>query len=139
MQKIITKFEKLENALFRLEEVCQEDFNNRFIGDATIKRFEFTFELLWKFFKEYFMIEGLTLNSPREILKHAYSSHIIYNEKIWLAMLNDRNLTSHIYDQATADEILLHIKNYIPVFRKTVDYIKAELLPKLKLLTDENL
>ena len=128
MQKVITKFEKLENALFQLEDACQENLKNRFICDATIQRFEFTFELFWKFLQEYFRAQGVQLNFPRDVFSQAYSAKIVPEEKIWLEMLKDRNLTSHTYDQSVADEILSHIKIYTPIIRKTVNYIKKNLL-----------
>lgn len=140
MQKIITKFEKLELALKTLENIYQKEVTeDRATIDATIQRFEFTFELLWKVLKAYFEIKGIELQFPRETLKQAYVSKIINDEQIWLAMLKDRNLTSHTYDKELADLIFKDIKNYVPVIRETVDYIKKNLLPKLELLTDTSL
>ncbi|MCZ6902205.1 MAG: HI0074 family nucleotidyltransferase substrate-binding subunit [Rickettsia endosymbiont of Ixodes persulcatus] len=69
--------------------------------DATIQRFEFTFELAWKFLKEYFVEKGIVLNYPKEVLKEAFTAGII----IWIYMLADRNMTSHTYDEKLADEI----------------------------------
>jgi nucleotidyltransferase substrate binding protein (TIGR01987 family) len=42
------------------------------------------------------------LNSPRPILREAYSAGLIDNEELWLNMLKDGNSTSHLYDEAVA-------------------------------------
>lgn len=55
--------------------------------------------------------EGLIgLNSPKSVLKEAYSSGIIDDEKLWMNMLLDRNATSHMYNQNNAIEICENIK-----------------------------
>lgn len=50
------------------------------------------------------------LNSPKTVLKEAFSAGIIENEKLWMNMLMDRNATSHIYDENKAIEICKNIK-----------------------------
>ena len=46
---------------------------------------------------------GVTVrDTPRDILKTAYQKNLINNEKVWLSMMEDRNLTSHIYKEAQA-------------------------------------
>ncbi len=140
MNKVFTKFSKLELALNALEKIYQKEVTeDRGTIDATIQRFEFTFELFWKFLQEYFRLKGIQLSFPKDVLKQAYEAKIIHTESIWLKMLKDRNLTSYTYDKELADLVFKDIKNYVPIFRETVNYIKTKLLPKLELLTDDNL
>ena len=75
--------------------------------DGLIQRFEFTFELAWKSLKEYLEDQGLMMNiaSPRGVLKEAFAAGVIHDEAAWNAALKARNMTSHVYDEATADEI----------------------------------
>ena len=55
----------------------------------------------------------------------AFKMGLIDDEKICLDMLDDRNLTAHIYDKETADEIFESIKNnYIPGIRKIIERLK---------------
>lgn len=109
------KFEKFKKAFAALEAIytkpVQEDRVNI---DATIQRFEFTFELAWKFLKDYFWEQGVELNYPKEIIKEAFASHLIDNEEIWIKMLKDRQMTSHTYDEKLADEIYIRIRSYVP-------------------------
>ena len=124
MSKSKIKFEKFKKALISLEAIylkpMQEDRSNI---DATIQRFEFTFELSWKFLKDYFMERDLELNFPKETIQKAFEVHLIENEDLWINMIKDRNMTSHTYDEALAVEIYMRIRNYVPEFRKLADGI----------------
>ncbi len=128
MSKIKLKLEKLDKALTSLEKIylkpIQEDRSNI---DATIQRFEFTFELFWKMLKLFLHDKGLEVNYPKDILKEAYMSNLLEDEEIWLKMLEDRNLTSHTYDENLADEIFKRIKLYTPIIRKDFTKIVTEI------------
>ena len=118
------KLQEFEKALRRLEEAANEAKTELEI-DGVIQRFEFTFELAWKALQERLRREGIICNSPRRCLKEGYKSGFIENEKIWLEILNDRNLSVHTYDFETSREIFERIKNlYVNAFK--------ELLQKLK-------
>ncbi|RUP36171.1 MAG: nucleotidyltransferase [Acinetobacter sp.] len=127
MLKNKIKFEKFEKALFSLEAIylkpIQEDRSNI---DATIQRFEFTFELAWKFLKDYFFERDIQLNYPKEIMQEAFAVHLIQNEDIWIKMLRDRNMTSHTYDEKLADEIFSRIKLYVPELRGLLNKVKEK-------------
>ena len=125
MSKSEIKFEKFQKALISLEAVylkpMQEDRTNI---DATIQRFEFTFELAWKFLKDFFFERGLELNYPKEIIKEAFSVNLIDDENLWIKMLRDRNITSNTYDEKLADEIFSRIKLYVPELRNLLKNIE---------------
>jgi nucleotidyltransferase substrate binding protein (TIGR01987 family) len=123
MLKTKVRFEKFKKALFALETIylkpVQDDRSNI---DATIQRFEFTFELSWKFLKDYFLERGIQLNYPKEVIKEAFAVGIINDETIWIEMLTDRNMTSHTYDEKLADEIYARIKLYVPELIKLLNW-----------------
>lgn len=112
MKQNNSKLENFIKALKRLKEgLLQYDDKNELLRDGIIQRFEFTFELAWKTLKEVFEDEGLIgLNSPKSVLKEAYSAGIIQDEKLWMNMLMDRNSTSHMYNENNAIEICKNIK-----------------------------
>ena len=89
------------------------------IRDATIQRFEFTFEVVWKTLKLYLERQGHECGGPRLTLKKAFAENLIPTPEeadIWLQMLEDRNLTSHAYDEALANRIYQHIlRDYAPL------------------------
>ncbi|MCX7123564.1 MAG: HI0074 family nucleotidyltransferase substrate-binding subunit [Gammaproteobacteria bacterium] len=104
---------QLEKALIALKQMIdkpmQEDRSNI---DACIQRFEFSVELFWKFLRRVLEGKGLLVLYPKEVIREAYAGGLIDNEALWLGMLQDRNLTSHSYNEELADEIFEHIPAY---------------------------
>ncbi|MGE4214308.1 MAG: nucleotidyltransferase substrate binding protein [Anaerotignaceae bacterium] len=108
------KIDNFLKAVIRLNEaiaVYNANQNNTVIRDGVIQRFEFTFELSWKAIKEYLIDQGMKkeLQFPKQVLKTAYESYVISDEKIWLEMVDARNATSHIYDDNAAGKIAENI------------------------------
>lgn len=114
MSKFEEKYSKFCDAIKRLEEAVS-DFENTALSsvrDGTIQRFEFCTELAWKTVRECLAEQGfIELNSPKEVMKKAYEYKLIDNDTLWIEILNSRNLTSHVYDEATAAMIFDNIKN----------------------------
>lgn len=96
------------------------------LRDSIIQRFEFCTELSWKLMKRYFDENKLNeVFSPRSIVKEAYKQRLIEDGEIWLDILDDRNLTSHTYDENTANRIRDNVINiYVDIFEKFLKRIK---------------
>ncbi len=102
------------NALERFTEALAEDLSNPLAIDGSIQRFEFSFELAWKLIKKLLLdIEGIEALSPKKTLQFAFKLGWVENEQAWLAMLNDRNLTSHTYREEVAQEIYSHFPQHL--------------------------
>lgn len=70
--------------------------------------------------------EGRT-GSPREIIKAAYACFDFLDEAIWLEMLQERNNTTHMYNEAAAKELVEHILNrYIAEFENMKNAIEKQ-------------
>ena len=121
MELLSNKVENLRKAVDRLSEGILELQANQssIVRDGVIQRFEFTTELAWKAAREYLMDQGFVdINSPKSVMKEAFSYGLITDDKIWVQLLNDRNLTSHIYKEEIADEICERIiKTYFQEFK----------------------
>lgn len=128
MDKFEGKYKNLINAVTRLEESISdyEKSNMDSVRDGVIKRFEFCTELSWKTLREYLIDQGYTeINSPRAVMKAAFTDKIIDDEIAWLDIINARNLTAHIYDEQTAQTIYANISTtYIKLFRKLIQSLK---------------
>lgn len=114
IDKFETKFSNYEKALERLKEGLSQYSNlpNSIIRDGVIQRFEFTSELAWKTAREFLLDQQYAdINSPKAVMKKAWEHGLISGNDGWISLLADRNLTSHMYDEATAEEILNRIKN----------------------------
>ncbi|MDD4074983.1 MAG: HI0074 family nucleotidyltransferase substrate-binding subunit [Eubacteriales bacterium] len=130
MDKFAEKYEKLEKAVVRLEEALAEyaKTQSAVVRDGAIQRFEFCTELAWKTMREHLLNEGYTeLNSPKAVMKQAYAAGVLRDDNAWLSLLNDRNVTSHIYDDAMAQAIFTRMRDsYIDLFRALVDALKQQ-------------
>ena len=113
MDRFVIKLNNYKNALARLHEsiIDSDKYENLTFRDGVIQRFEFTAELAWKTTREYLINEGITdINSPKSVMRGAYAAGLIKDEGGWLRILDDRNSTSHIYDEDDAAEIYERIK-----------------------------
>jgi nucleotidyltransferase substrate binding protein (TIGR01987 family) len=98
--------------------------------DGVIQRFEFTFELLWKTLKILFEYKGVTGNKyPRDFLKEAFKMDIIDDEKIFLNMLDDRNILSHMYNKEISDQVYGRI---VSLYGRKLEEITARMRNELK-------
>ena len=124
-----TNFENLTNAVERLREGVQAYQENpaKIIRDGVIQRFEFTCELAWRTTHEFLLDQGfIELNSPKATMRKAFSYGLIDDEQAWIALLNARNQTSHLYDDATAQEIYSQIESeFVSLFDKLIEQLKC--------------
>lgn len=129
MSRFLTKLNNFQNALERLKEAVKEyrePNSSNVIRDGVIRRFEFTYELAWKTTKVYLEDIGIVeVNSPKAVIKEAYAQKLLADEKNWLLMLNDRNMTSHVYKEEMAEEIAERISNqYIKEFESLFERLQ---------------
>ena len=103
-EELTFHIQRVKQALRTLDEVLEMPYTV-IVRDASIQRFEYTFEIAWKLFKKVAKIEGVEVNSPRQALRVAYQMRLITDIDIWFEMLEDRNMTSHTYDQYIADKV----------------------------------
>lgn len=110
-------------SLMTLEEILREPFSI-IVRDATIQRFEYTFEALWKFLKEYLKErEGIISNSPKACFKEIFSSGFLTEEDTvrCLEMTDRRNDTSHTYKEEVAHLIYSKIKGYYTLMKNLLE------------------
>lgn len=120
MEKRVKKAAQFAKALARTKESVEDylRIENSTMRDGVIQRFEFTCELAWKACREYLLEEGFVgIDSPKAVMRQAYASGLIDDEQGWIALLQARNLTSHMYSEQQAQEIYKAIVGtYIGLF-----------------------
>ncbi len=118
----------LKKAYGKLKEVSDiYDGKNEIIRDSLIQRFEFTYELTHKTMKEFMKYLGVTLENsfPRTIFKKAYVNNLISDDKVWINLLEDRNSTSHIYNENLVNEVADRIiKDYVNAIGELVENLE---------------
>jgi nucleotidyltransferase substrate binding protein (TIGR01987 family) len=119
--------DKFVNAVDRYEEFKAEGFEDIYL-DLIVKRFEFTYEMSWKALKRYLEFIGFEPKNPRMTFKEGYSQQLIEDQDIWLDMIEQRNLSSHIYDESEIKEILdkkeLYKNAFLALKKKLVEELK---------------
>lgn len=86
-----------------------------------IQSFEYTHELAWQTLKDYFLDQGNTeITGSKDATREAFKFGLIENGEAWMDMIRSRNLTSHTYNQGTADSIVSNILNTYYFLIKTL-------------------
>ena len=107
---MLQKIEHYISALAQLEQavaIYQKSQQDALYRDGLIQRFEFTVELAWKSIKEYLEDQGSTtpIATPRAVLKEAFAAGVIQDAEEWNKIITARNITSHVYDEKTAEDV----------------------------------
>ena len=129
MEKLLRKIQETKRALKTLKEILEEPYSI-IVRDATIQRFEYTFESFWKMLKEYLKeYEGILCNSPKSCFREAFRIGLLQEEEVLtsLKMANDRNLTSHTYIEEVAQTIYTKIEDYYSLMAHVVEEIEKRI------------
>mgnify|MGYP001225679564 CR=1 FL=1 len=109
------RFNNFENAhknLVEMIELLKKEPSSKPFKLAVIQSYEMDIELAWNTLKDYLNYIGYTVQSPREAIKQAFAIEIFDEAETWLKMIEDRNLTSHVYDEAKAQAVVDSISEY---------------------------
>lgn len=120
------KFDNFKNSLNILKKIDRNKTkNDEIYRMGAVYQFYITFELAWKALQAVLRENGVKEaenGSPREIVKLGFRFGMIDEEKEWLNMLKDRNVSVHIYNEDVVEEVIDRItESYIPVFDKFSD------------------
>ena len=96
------------------------------VNDGLIQRFEFTHELAWNVMKDYAAYQGnYEIRGSRDAIRFALKENLISDTR-WMNTINARNLTSHDYNEDTANQIVSDIKNvYFKLFCEFEDKMQS--------------
>lgn len=127
--KLIQNLGNYEKALISLEtnilkiqgmEESAEDYD--IYRDSTIQRFEYTMESAKKLMANYIEFVDQKVAGQQQIIKKAFEFDLI-DDDVWFQMLEDRNNTSHEYDENMAKELVERICIYaikLRIFHNTI-------------------
>jgi len=87
------------------------DDEKRLVGAGVIQNFEFTYELCWKMMKRWIemnighdVVDGVT---RRELFRLGTENKLIDDVAKWMEFHSARNISSHTYDEDTAEEVIV--------------------------------
>lgn len=112
------EFEKAVLALERALNAEKNDLNR----DATIQRFEFCVELAWKTSKKFM---GTHTTAPKQVVREMAQNKLIVDVEFWLNAIEQRNLSSHTYNEVLAEEVYLFAKEFLPEAKSLISKLKS--------------
>jgi len=85
---------------------------------GVIQAFEFTHELAWNVLKDYLEDQGeQNIRGSKDATRVAFKVSLITEGELWMSMIQSRNISSHTYDENTAELLFITIVNdYYPLF-----------------------
>lgn len=122
------RFQNFEKSLQYLEQALNIAEPDIIQKAGLIQFFEMSFELAWNVIKDYLEEQGfIEIKSPRSALKKGFETGLIHDGHNWMMLLEDRNITSHAYDEATVNiiERLVHEK-YYPLLKQLYDTLNSK-------------
>lgn len=122
------RFGNLEKAYQDFAYACSLKTYSKLERSGLIQTFEFTFELIWKTLQDLLLSRGYQgINGPRPVIEQSFQDGIIDDGENWLKMLISRNLTTHSYNEKTAEEMAVMIKTvYFPMISKLIATLRQE-------------
>lgn len=114
-------FANYKKALLQLQSVValsKERALSPLEKQGAIHVFEFTHELAWNMLKDFLRDQGNSnIKGSKDATREAFKVELIGDGEQWMAMIQSRNISSHTYDERTA-ELLVDaiIRNYTPLF-----------------------
>jgi len=135
------KIANLEKAFSNLQQSQFFDYEFQVKVEVVTKRFEYSFEALWKTLKLFLSEEkGLECYSPMDCFKSAYQTGMIPEqyEKDFVKMVRKRNEIVHIYNEPVAYEIYnCIVPRFIEAIGAVVDGLKQQKSLDTMLAKDE--
>lgn len=103
------RISECRRAALQLEKALAQPFDE-FIRDSVIQRFKNAYELAGKMLKLRLEAEAVRANSPKQVLQEVLQVGFIQDGNAWTELHNNRNLTSHTYDEKLAGVVYNFIK-----------------------------
>ncbi len=115
------RFASYNKALLQLQsavELSKQRSLTQLEKQGVIQAFEFTHELAWNMLKDYLQDQGnQNIKGSKDATREAFKVELITDGEQWMAMIQSRNLSSHTYDERTAEQLVDTIfQNYYPLF-----------------------
>ena len=127
----VQRFGNYKKALSNLEEaieIATERELSKLEKQGLIQSFEFTYELSWKVTKDFFESKGETeIYGSRDVFRMAFERGLIAQGDSLMEAAKSRQLTSHTYNEETADEIYHDVINkYFDAFQELAENLQKE-------------
>lgn len=127
MERVTRRLDVARRALASLQALAGEP-SSPIVRDASIQRFEYTFEATWKAAQAVLLERyGVELASPKPIIRASLENGLFTEDQARLAlgMADHRNLTAHTYNEVLAEEIFAALPAYRELMQVWLDRLAA--------------
>jgi nucleotidyltransferase substrate binding protein (TIGR01987 family) len=127
------RFNNYQSALSSLEEgilLAKSRPLSDLEKQGIIQGFKVARELFWKTVKDFLEFTGnIKIFGSKDATKEAFSQGLISNGDNWMKMIESRNLTSHTYNKAIANDI---VSNTIEIYYELFKQFESKMTELLK-------
>lgn len=130
MERVIERLRIARQALATLQELVVKPSLLAIERDATIQRFEYTFEAVWKSAQTFLIeIEGIIVNSPKSAVRSSWQTGYLDEEtaRLALQMCEARNLTGHTDNEQLSISLAGQIKQYSQVLQTWLEAMEKKI------------
>ena len=128
-QQRLDNFLRALQTLRQAAELAQQRRLSELEKQGLVQGFEFTHELGWNLLKDYLEAQGVTgLIGSKNAVRSAFKNGLINaaDAETLMDMIRARNLSSHTYNQKTAEEIVTAVlERFHPVFERLASTFSA--------------
>ena len=121
MDRLTQRLQMALRALATLQELTRIASPTLVERDAAIQRFEYSTEACWKAAQSVLSLQfGLALASPKSVIRASVQNALLTEADARLAMdlVDDRNLTSHTYNEELAQAIWSRLPTHLSVLQR---------------------
>ena len=132
----LQRLANFDKALLQLKKFFVKVELNDLEEQGLIKAFEYTYELAWNTIKDFYEEQGeVAIQGSKDAIRLAFKWGLVVDGEAWMEMIENRKLTVHTYNEATAAVIASLIKKkYFYLFlslQENLDKIRSGGQPKL--------
>lgn len=127
------RLQNFEKAIAQLTKFVEKSELNDLEKQGIIQSFEYNYELSWNCIKDYYENQGeIDIQGSRDAFRLAFKRGMIENGDLWMGMVKSRALTTHTYNEDTAQVIVELIfnsyhKEFIMLRNRLVELKEKEL------------
>lgn len=129
MDRLSQRLTVAARALATLSELSDLRAPSKIERDAAVQRFEYSVEAVWKAARAVLVERyGEDLASPKPVVRACARNGLLSEDDAYaaMAMIDDRNLTSHTYDEELANAIFSRLSAHALLMRRWLDALSAE-------------
>lgn len=115
----VSEFKRAVKRLDEATNAAKDDF----VRESVILRFEFCVELAWKTARR---LMGTATTAPKGVVREMAQNGYIHDVALWLRSIDERNNSSHTYNEQLAEQVYDFAVNFLPELKQLLRKFEEE-------------